>query len=57
MLQRKKKNEEEDEDENSEENDKYLLLRLEIPGNVARLTARSTDLKIEKLQGIVKKDL
>jgi hypothetical protein len=40
-------NEEEDEEDN------YLLLRLEIPGNVVKLTARSTDLKKEKYRGIV----
>ena len=53
----KKKSDDEDDDEDSEEYDKYLLLRLEIPGNVVRLTARSTDPKIEKFKGIViKKD-
>lgn len=40
-------NEEEEEEEN------YLLLRLEIPGNITKLTARSTDLKKEKYRGIV----
>ena len=53
----KKKSDDENDDEDSEEYDKYLLLRLEIPGNVVRLTARSTDPKIEKFKGIViKKD-
>ena len=42
----KEKNEEEDEYEN------YLLLRLEIPGNVIRLTARSTNPKNDKYNGI-----
>ena len=53
----KKKSDDEDDDEDSEEYDKYLLLRLEIPGNVVRLTARSTDPKIEKFKGIVIKGL
>ena len=47
----KEKNEEEDEYEN------YLLLRLEIPGNIVRLTARSTDPKTEKFNGIVIKGI
>ena len=47
----KKKKEKDDEDE--DEYEKYLLLRLEIPGNIVRLTARSTDPKTEKYKGIV----
>ena len=43
--------EKEDEDEDDYEN--YLLLRLEIPGNIVKLTARSTDPKKEKFVGIV----
>ena len=39
--------------EDEEEEDNYLLLRLEIPGNIIRLTARSTDPKKEKYRGIV----
>ena len=35
----------------------YLLLILEIPGNVVRLTARSTDTKVEKFKGILIKGL
>jgi len=31
----------------------FLLLRLEIPGNISKLTARSTDPKKEKYRGIV----
>ena len=44
-------NEEEDEEEN------YLLLRLELPGNIIKLTARSTDPKIEKYRGIIIKGI
>ena len=47
----REKNEEEDEYEN------YLLLRLEIPGNVIRLTARSTNPKNDKYNGIVIKGI
>ena len=43
--------EEEDEYEN------YLLLRLEIPGNIVRLTARSTNPKMEKFNGIIIKGI
>ena len=50
----KKDNDDEDEEEDYE---KYLLLRLEIPGNVVRLTARSTDPKTEKFNGIVIKGI
>ena len=39
--------------EDEDEEDNYLLLRLEIPGNVVKLTARSTDPKKEKYRGIV----
>jgi len=44
-------NEEEDEEEN------YLLLRLELPGNIIKLTARSTDPKSEKFRGIIIKGI
>ena len=54
---RKEKDEDEDDDEDNDEYDKYLLLRLELPGNIVRLTARSTDLKVEKFKGIVIKGL
>ena len=47
----------EEEGEENEENEKYLLLRLEIPGNIIRLTARSTDPKTEKFNGIVIKGI
>jgi len=47
----KELNEEEGEYEN------YLLLRLEIPGNIVRLTARSTNPKMEKFNGIVIKGI
>ena len=51
IIRKKKKKKEDDEDE--DEYEKYLLLRLEIPGNIVRLTARSTDPKTEKYKGIV----
>jgi len=57
---KEKKNVNENEDEDEEENEeyeKYLLLRLEIPGNIIRLTARSTDPKTEKFNGIVIKGI
>lgn len=38
-------------DEDDFEN--YLLLRIEVPGNVTRLTARGTDPKKEKYRGII----
>ena len=41
----------EGEDEDDYEN--YLLLRLEIPGNITKLTARSTDPQTEKYRGII----
>lgn len=47
----KELNEEEDEEEN------YLLLRLELPGNIIKLTARSTDPKLEKYRGIIIKGI
>ena len=53
----KKEDDEEDEDEDEENYDKYLLLRLEIPGNILKLTARSTDPKTEKFKGIVIKGI
>ena len=55
IIRKKKKKEEDDEDE--DEYEKYLLLRLEIPGNIVRLTARSTDPKTEKYKGIVIKGI
>ena len=48
---KEKKNVENDDDESEYEN--YLLIRLEIPGNIERLTARSTNLQTEKFNGIV----
>lgn len=33
--------------------DNYLLVRIEIPGNVIRLTARGTDPKKERYKGII----
>ena len=39
--------------EDEDEEDKYLLLRLEIPGNITKLYARSTDPKKEKYRGII----
>ena len=47
----------EDEDDDGESYEKYLLLRLEIPGNIIRLTARSTDPRREKFKGIVIKGI
>ena len=47
----------EDEDDDGESYEKYLLLRLEIPGNIIRLTARSTDPRTEKFKGIVIKGI
>ena len=44
-------------DENNEEEKKYLLLRIEIPGNIVKLTARSTDPQKEKYNGIVIKGI
>ena len=41
------------EGEDEEDYDNYLLLRLEIPGNISKLTARSTDSQKEKFRGIV----
>ena len=52
---KEKKENEDDDDE--DEYEKYLLLRLEIPGNIVRLTARSTDPKTEKYKGIVIKGI
>ena len=46
---------EEGEDEDEYEN--YLLLRLEIPGNIVKLTARRTNPKTEKYKGIVIKGI
>ena len=52
----KEKKENEDFDD-EDEYEKYLLLRLELPGNIVRLTARSTDPKTEKFKGIVIKGI
>lgn len=54
---KKSKEDEEYDDEEEIEYEKFLLLRLEIPGNIIRLTARSTDPKKEKFNGIVIKGL
>ena len=53
----KKEDDDEDEDDDGEDYEKYLLLRLELPGNIVRLTARSTDPKTEKFKGIVIKGI
>ena len=50
----KDKNNDDDDDENYV---KYLLLRLEIPGNIIKLVARSTDPKKEKYKGIIIKGI
>ena len=57
--EKKKKNEEDDEEDDEEEDEyeKFLLLRLEIPGNIVKLTARTTDPKKEKYKGIVIKGI
>ena len=55
----KEKIKREDDDEDEEEEEKYrniLLLRLELPGNIARLTARRTN-QNEKLYGIIIKGI
>ena len=49
IIKKKKENN----DDDDEEYEKFLLLRLEIPGNIVRLTARSTDPKTEKFYGII----
>jgi hypothetical protein len=54
---KEKKKKEEDDDEDEDEYEKYLLLRLELPGNIVRLTARSTDRRKEKYKGIVIKGI
>ena len=41
------------EGDDEDEYENFLLLRLEIPGNISKLTARSTDPKKEKYRGIV----
>ena len=41
-----------DDDDDDEDFENYLLLRIEIPGNLKRLTARSTN-KDEKYKGII----
>ena len=58
--EKKKKNkysneedDDDDDDEEEEEIEKYLLLRLELPGNIIELTARSTNQEYEKLSGII----
>ena len=48
-----KKKQEEDEEDEGENYDNYLLLRLEIPGNIVKLVARTTDPEKEKYKGIV----
>ena len=47
------KEKKENNDDDDEEYEKFLLLRLEMPGNIVRLTARSTDPKTEKFYGII----
>jgi hypothetical protein len=41
------------EGDDDEDYENYLLLRIEIPGNITQLTARSTDPKKEKYKGII----
>ena len=48
-----KDSDEDDDDDGEEEIEKYLLLRLELPGNIVKLTARSTNQQYEKLNGIL----
>ena len=50
---KKKTKEEDEEDEEEVQYQNVLLLRLEIPGNIVRLTARSTKKESEKLDGII----
>ena len=56
LYKEKKKNNDDDDDEEEIE-EKYLLLRIEAPGNIKRLTARSTDPTKEKYSGIVIKGI
>ena len=44
-------------EEDEDEYENYLLLRLEIPGNIVKLTARRTNPKTEKYYGIVIKGI
>ena len=44
-------------DEDEEEYENYLLLRIEIPGNIVRLTARKASNKNEEKKGIIIKGL
>ena len=53
----KNKNSDDDDDDEEEIEEKYLLLRIEAPGNIKRLTARSTDPTKEKYSGIVIKGI
>jgi len=55
--EKKRRDDNSDEDEDEEGYEKYLLLRLEIPGNIVKLTARTTDPKTEKVKGIVIKGM
>ena len=55
--EKKKRDDNSDDDEDEEGYEKYLLLRLEIPGNIVKLTARTTDPKTEKVKGIVIKGM
>ncbi len=49
----KKKNKDSEDSEDDEEiYEKFLLLKLELPGNIEKLIARSTDPKTEKFNGI-----
>ena len=45
------------EGDDEDEYENYLLLRIEIPGNITRLTARSTDPKEERYTGIIIKGI
>ena len=50
---KEKKNIDSEDDDDDENYEKFLLLKLELPGNIDKLIARSTDLKSEKLNGII----
>ena len=47
----------EGEGEDDDEYENYLLLRIEIPGNIIRLTARSTNPKEDRYTGIILKGI
>ena len=51
---KKKENDDDDEDDEEENYQNILLLRLELPGNIKKLTAKRTELS-DKLYGIILK--